>query len=156
MRMLKAILRIVGVGSGCVTFALCQPAPEIPKEWRGKTATELLALPEIGRMPFVAQDQIFGTLNPAHRSLPWTERQIPLLAAERERALVENRKPLIVRVWSKGGVGIDYFTDGEHYYAILSPPFFLSVKVAEYEKYVRAWVYLSNDKGSDARYDLFA
>lgn len=110
-----------------------QAAIDFPKEWRGKTTPELLLIPEIARMPFVAQDQIVGSLIPNHRELSWDQRQLPLLGAEGQRAAAENRKPKGVLVWANGNpICTDYYTDGEHYYAFLLPPLFLSVKVVEY------------------------
>ena len=135
---------------------VAQAQIEIPKEWRGKTQAELLAIPEIGRMPFVAQDQIVGALDSAYGALPWSQRQQPLLAAEREHAAAERRNPRSVLVWDKGAsFSFDYYTDGEHYYAILKHPLFISIKLVEYEKYVRAWVYVSSEKGSSLKFDVF-
>ncbi len=116
---------------------------DLPKGWSGMKEADVLDVPEIGQLPFVAQDQILSTLYPEKRTLFWDQRRVPLLVAERERAKRENRKPRSVLVWAKGdGVSFDYFTNGEHYYGILLHPLFVSVKIVEYEKFVRAWTKL--------------
>jgi hypothetical protein len=140
---------------GAFSFAQIQPPKDLPKEWRGKSAADLLAIPDVGRMPYVAQDQILQVLVPGHAGQSWTQRQIPIMAAENVRAESEKRKPRTSIIWDRGaGFATDYYSGGEHFYAILKHPLFLSVKVVEFEKYVRAWVYASNDKDSAIKFDL--
>jgi hypothetical protein len=132
---------------------VAQAQIEIPKEWRGKTQAELLALPEIGRMPFVAQDQILDALEPGHISIPWAQRRQPLLLAEQGRATAENRKPRSVLVWAKANedICIDYFTDGEHYYAISLPSLF-SVSEDHGVREIRAGLDLRFERQEQSRH----
>jgi len=117
----------------------------IPKEWRGRSAVELLALPEVKQLPFVAQDQLLLAADPEYKKLARPAARELLLAQERQGAAFENRKPLSFFVWYQAAEGCDsFYQGGRQFFTVYYSPLVLTIALSEYENHTHAWVYATN------------